>query len=280
VRPELFEFINTPLNLEICRLAPKSWMLAQWAESIAEAVETGATYSRGFPFNSEELCNDIGQVYHGPVVVITDALSYSTTDIFAAGFQDNEIGDVLGTSDNTGAGGANVWRYRDLMHAARRSPNSPFKPLPKGADFWLAVRRSIRVGRHEGRPLEELGIVPDHRHYMTKQDLLHNNRDLIARAARILATKPIYSLSVRRFTQKAGQQGLVISAGSKTPRRETARNIAYVEVYVNDRHFKTLDARNGSIQAKTITLSNRKRADVLVEAYDREKNLVAAYRQK
>src|SRR5215510_2567964 len=157
VRPELFEFINTPLNLEICRLAPKRWNLARWAESIAEAVATGATYSRGFPFNSEELCNDIGQVYHGPVVIITDALSYSTTDIFAAGFQDNEIGEILGTSDNTGAGGANVWWYEDLVNAVGNNSRSPFKPLPKGADLLVAIRRSIRVGRHAGRPLEELG---------------------------------------------------------------------------------------------------------------------------
>src|SRR6266850_2208380 len=85
IKPELFEFINTPLNLDICRLAPKQWNLARWADSIAESVVTGATYSSGFPLNSEESCNDIGQEYHGPVILITDALSYSTTDIFAAG---------------------------------------------------------------------------------------------------------------------------------------------------------------------------------------------------
>jgi hypothetical protein len=62
IEPELFEFINTPLNLEICRLAPKRWNLARWADSIAESVVTGATYSSGFPLNSEESCNDIGQV--------------------------------------------------------------------------------------------------------------------------------------------------------------------------------------------------------------------------
>src|SRR5439155_11785706 len=83
IKPELFEFINTPLNLDICRLAPKQWNLARWADSIAESVVTGATYSSGFPLNSEQSCNDIGQVYYGPVILITDALSYSTTDIFA-----------------------------------------------------------------------------------------------------------------------------------------------------------------------------------------------------
>jgi hypothetical protein len=51
----------------------------------------------------------VGQVYYGPVVLITDAPSYSATDIFAAGFQDNDVGPVVGTAGNTGAGGANFW---------------------------------------------------------------------------------------------------------------------------------------------------------------------------
>ena len=45
IKPELFEFLNTPLNLEICRSAPKTWGLDKWAQSIAESVVTGATYS-------------------------------------------------------------------------------------------------------------------------------------------------------------------------------------------------------------------------------------------
>src|SRR4029450_9324942 len=137
IKPELFEFLNTPLNLEICRSASKTWQLDKWAESIAESVVTGATYSRGFPLNSEESCNDIGQIYYGPVLLITDALSYSTTDIFAAGFQDNEVGEILCTSHNTGAGGANVWWYQDLANALGNKPHSPFKPLPKGADMLI-----------------------------------------------------------------------------------------------------------------------------------------------
>jgi C-terminal processing protease CtpA/Prc len=37
-----------------------------------------------------------GQKYFGPVILIIDALCYSTTDMFAAGFQDHNIGEVLG----------------------------------------------------------------------------------------------------------------------------------------------------------------------------------------
>jgi C-terminal processing protease CtpA/Prc len=279
IKPELFEFINTPLNLEICRQAPKGWNLNQWVDSIAESVITGATYSNGYPLNSEDDCNDIGQVYHGPVILITDALSYSTTDIFAAGFQDNEIGKVLGTSDNTGAGGANVWWYEDLMNSVGTIPDSPFKRLPKGADLLVAVRRSIRVGPKEGRPLEELGIAPDKRHYMTKRDLLKGNEDLIIRAAEILEQKPIYSISVKPFRRKEGSRGARVSASSKVPSGKKEQNISRLDVYVGGRPYNNFDARNGKVTPKTISFrKGRRNTELLVEAFDGKGNMVAAYR--
>lgn len=279
IQPELFEFINTPLNLQICRSAPKNWNLARWATSIAESVVTGATYSSGFPLNSEESCNDIGQVYHGPVILITDALSYSTTDIFAAGFQDNEIGEVLGTSDNTGAGGANVWWYEDLMNAVRAAPHSPFKPLPKGADLLVAVRRSIRVGRQAGRPLEELGIAPDHRHYMTRRDLLQSNDDLIKRAVRILEKKPIYSVRVKASPWKNGSRTVVVRAGTRAKSGNKTQHLSRLDVYVAGRPYKSFDARDGSISPRTLILKrHRGKNNLLMQAFDGANNLVAAYR--
>ena len=288
ITPELFEFINTPLNLEICRRAPEQWELSRWAVSMTEAVQTGAIYSSGFPFSSEESCNDIGQVYHGPVILIIDALSYSTTDMFAAGFQDNEVGEVLGTSDNTGAGGANNWTYDDLMTALRNYPGSPFKPLPKGADIGLAMRRSIRVGRNSGRPLEELGIVPDDRHYITKRDLLEQNYDLLRKAAEKLRSKPAYSLSVKPFTRKAGAWGVVLSCsskipppkttkGSKIPPVKTTGNIAYVDLFLNGRFKKSINAKNGSLRATRVMFEDGN-GELLVQAFDEAHNLVAASR--
>ena len=47
-------------------------------------------------------------------MLITDALCYSAADIFAAGFQDNGLGAIVGTDAHTGAGGANVWTH-DLL---------------------------------------------------------------------------------------------------------------------------------------------------------------------
>jgi hypothetical protein len=244
-------------------------------------VITGATYSTGFPLNSQESCNDIGQKYYGPVVLITDALSYSTTDMFAAGFQDNEIGEVLGTSDNTGAGGAEFWRYQDLVNATQGNSVSPFKPLPRGADIVLAVRRSIRVGRHAGRPLEELGIVPDQRHYMTRRDVLGSNDDLIRRAAGMLIGKPTYRLSVTPYERNDGTRVIVVTAQSKITPPDEAKNISRLDVYIDGRPYKSLDSERGELRAKRFTIGGSKGSiEVLVEARDGTNNLVAVYRRK
>ncbi|HSE98925.1 MAG TPA: S41 family peptidase [Blastocatellia bacterium] len=270
IKPELFEFINTPLNLEICRSAPKKWGLAQWARSIAESVMTNATYSSGFPITSEDDCNDIGQVYYGPVVLITDALSYSTTDIFAAGFQDNEIGKILGTSGNTGAGGANVWPYEALITALGKKESCPFVRLPKGTGMCVAVRRSIRVGRQAGRPLEELGIVPDLRHHMTRNDLLSRNEDLIRKAASVLVKRPAYGLSVQLLQNRDGSHAIRVST----------KNIARLDVYINDRPFKTLNTKDGTRRVGAIARDkHRTKTVLLVNGYNSSNELIAMSRQ-
>jgi hypothetical protein len=274
IKPELFEFINSAINLEICQRDPR---YHPWAASIAEAVVTGATYSLGFPVSSETDCNDIGQLYHGPVILITDALSYSTTDMFAAGFQDNEVGEVLGTSDNTGAGGANVWSYDDLAKAVGKTSKLLFKPLPRKADLAIAMRRSIRVGQREGRPLEELGIAPDYRHYMTRRDLMNSNIDLLTRAAQLLARRPIYSLSVMPIGKS---RGLRISAASKVHARDRKKQISHVDVFVNGRPHSTLTARSGALRGATVLLPrSTAKVDWVVQAFDHDNQLVAASRR-
>lgn len=272
VKPELFEFINSPLNLEICQ---RNSEYSLWADSIAEAVVTGATYSLGFPVTSEEKCNQIGQVYYGPVILITDALSYSTTDMFAAGFQDNEVGEILGTSDNTGAGGANFWRYDDLRNALGQKSRALFKPLPRKADLIFAMRRSIRVGKREGRPLEELGVAPDFRHHMTARDLMERNLDLLNHAASLLEKKPIYALDVKKIPGRKNR--LTVAASSKVRRRDALRKIARLDISVDGRPYQSLNARNGTLP-QTVIEFRRVRGKVAwsIQAFDHKNTLVAS----
>jgi hypothetical protein len=136
IEPERLHFINTSLTLELARRPG----LEVWSDSIAQAVETGSPFSDGFPILPNELenCKRLGQQYHGPVVLIIDGLCYSTTDIFAAGWQDHEIGTILGTDGNTGAGGANVWTHLQLSGVL----SSQKTPPPASAEENPDARRS------------------------------------------------------------------------------------------------------------------------------------------
>jgi cytosine/adenosine deaminase-related metal-dependent hydrolase len=195
IRPARAQFTTSPLLLDLCRRHGPSpdvpdLDLAPWVDSLQQAVATGSEYSRGFPITDEKAANDRGQRYHGPVVLIVDALSYSATDILAAGFIDHRIGLVLGTADNTGAGGANVWRHSDLLYLAGNT--SDLQPLPRDAEMRVSVRRITRVGEAEGEVLEDLGIRINQRHYMSRDDVLGSNDDLIRSAIKLLRKQTPY----------------------------------------------------------------------------------------
>jgi Peptidase family S41 len=169
IDPARLHFLNSTMTLALCQAHP---FIFPWRDSIAQAVETGAEFSQGLALSPVETYNDIGQTYQGPVVLITDALCYSTTDIFAAGFQDHEVGTILGVHDNTGAGGANVWDYTTIAELAGTPTQFPAE-LPKRASFTFAVRRVSRVGRNAGVLIEDLGVPPDAVHRITRRDVTY-----------------------------------------------------------------------------------------------------------
>lgn len=178
ITPENFHFINSPGTDKLCGAMGG---LSQWQRSIRMGFQNSESFSQGFPLTPPERANELGRQYPGQVVLIIDALCYSTTDIFAAGFQDHKIGKILGTAGHTGAGGANVWTYD-----AFAAPLGFVSALPKGVSFRSAIRRSTRVGPNMGLPLEDYGVEPDERHFMTLNDVLNENDDLIEHAANIL----------------------------------------------------------------------------------------------
>ena len=231
IAPERFDFINSPVTRQITASYDD---LKPWAASVAQAVETAAVYSQGLPLTSEQDANSVGQLYQGPVVLITDALIYSTTDIFTAGFRDHNIGRILGTSGNVGAGGANVWDYGLLQ----RDLPAVFRPLPRGTSMRVAMRRATRVGAMTGIPLEELGVIPDDIHHLTRNDVFHDNVDLIAHAARLLHGQRIRKLNARFDT-----------AGGKHTLTVTTLNLSRVDVYVDDRPALSLDVHDGDNSA-------------------------------
>lgn len=236
IEPCRLQFINTPANLDLCRAVRG---LKSWLPSLERAFETGATFSAGYPITSPERCNDIGQRYYGRIVLITDARCYSTTDIFAAGFQDHKIGTILGTDDNTGAGGANVWTLdliREFFQSGQKPP--PISALPKGASMRVAIRRTLRIGDEAGTELEDLGVKPDVRHPLTRDDMLNSSRDLIEHAARLIAGRDAETPGV----------GFVVTASRTAAALRVDLNtlgVDYVDVLIDGRPRDTRDLPGG-----------------------------------
>jgi hypothetical protein len=158
--------------------------------AITEAARATAAPVIPSPLPTEEECNRVGQLYQGPVVLIVDALTYSTGDVFASGFQDHEIGDIIATTGQTGAGGGNPWTYEQIFSKADAA-GELIEPeeLPQKASFAVAVRAITRVRERAGLLLEDLGVQvdADKRHPLTRADVLNKNADLMAHAAKLLA---------------------------------------------------------------------------------------------
>lgn len=241
IEPEPVQFISSSINLNLCRKfnGDPRIDLGPWVPSLQQTVETGAVYSNGFPITPVELCNDTGQIYHGPVMLITDALCYSATDIFAAGFQDHNVGPILGTDGNTGAGGANVWTHelvRSLAQIAMGAA-SPYKPLPRQTGMRISIRRTLRVGKNAGTPVEDLGVVPDQRYFMTKKDLLEDNVDLKEKAGSVLAALPVRTLQVNA----------TLAAGNSVDLKVNASGIDRLDLYLNGRPQQTLNVAGAPV---------------------------------
>jgi len=161
-----------------------------WLESLKAAVRNGETYSAPLPITIPSKCNLAGQIYGGPVVLVADTGTYSSGDLFSAGFVDNGIGHMVCVGDSTGAGGASVWSYGDMRRFAGRAARRVIPPLPEGASVNFSFMRAIRTGPSLGALIEDVGVRPQERHAITRDDLLFENRDLIARCIRWLEKQP------------------------------------------------------------------------------------------
>lgn len=229
IQPTPFQLAVSEQTAGLCRAAPDAY--GAFAASTEQGLTTGAQYSATLPFFDADLINVDGQRYQGPVVLVTDALCFSATDIFAAAFQSHGVGPVLGVDENTGAGGANVHTLPEL-HALW--PDGPFRPMPSGADLRVAVSRALRVGAQAGQPLEDLGVRPDHLHRLTRRDLVEGDPDLLIRAAALLvAQRPdgrFWSLDVASYSD-----GVTL----------TTKNLSRVDVYRRGRPVGTAAVMDG-----------------------------------
>jgi C-terminal processing protease CtpA/Prc len=231
ITPEPFQFISSPLTIGMTRQIAE---LKPWASSLSESVTTGSTFSRGFPITSTDYANNLGQQYYGPVILVTDALCYSATDLFAAGFQDHLIGPILGVDGNTGAGGANVWEH-SYLKSLLVGTKYELKTLPLDSNMRVSIRRNIRVGDYAGTPIEDLGITPNKRHNRTRNDLLKENVDLIKKASEMLADMPVRQLDAVRSNQDGSLKIDLTTLG-----------ISRVDIYIDGRPVLSQNVTDGA----------------------------------
>ena len=109
----------------------------------------GAMYLRDATLNF--VINPRAEVFTGPVAVLVDGSSASTSEIFAGGLKDLGRARVFGTKT-----------------AAAALP-SIFERLPNGDGFQYATANYISEG---GKPLEGLGVTPDVEVKLTREGLL------------------------------------------------------------------------------------------------------------
>jgi hypothetical protein len=199
IEPCRFSWLATDLSRALVANAPGGSGLGKWQSSLEQAVSTGEPYSQALPLTDSARCNDLGQRYSGPVLCVADANTYSSGDIFTAGFVDNGIGDLWTVGMATGAGGANVWGISDVRNAlAGAGRDAPQVPrLPTGVTFTVAVRRITRVRDAAGLPVEDLGVPGHTRYLMTRRDLLEDNQDLVEACCARLAAQPCTELTWR-----------------------------------------------------------------------------------
>jgi hypothetical protein len=214
--PTRFSLLATPMTRAMAQSPFNRLELEQWAPSLEAALSTGEVYSQPLPITDPAWCNDIGQRYGGPVVCIVDANTYSSGDLFAAGFVDNHIGPVISVGEATGAGGANVWTSNDMLEALADTPFA-LEALPDGVQYSIAIRRATRSGESQGVPLEDVGVrgLP---YAMTLDDLLKDNCDLLAFCANQFK-------GAERTSMKVTRRGASL--------RVTTEGLDLLEVYVD-----------------------------------------------
>jgi hypothetical protein len=200
------QFINTPGAIDFAgRLLQAEGLESQFEPLRREWQAAGAQYLASPPLEPRAGYEAVDQAYQGPVALIVDGLSYSSSDVFAAGFQDHDLGIVIGTAECTGAGGGNVLDYESLYRYVQG-----LNPLPNGVEFDSAIRRTTRVRSRSGLGLEDLGVPVKHVHPMTEHDVLGGNEDLLRVARGLLKDSRVrYSLRAnfnaepRSFSVKA-----------------------------------------------------------------------------
>ena len=212
IAPVRFSVLATPFTRDMAAVESLADELSAWRESLVKAVRNGELYSQALPISDPAACNALGQHYGGPVLLVADSTTYSSGDLFSAGFVDNGLGPFVCVGEATGAGGANVWDYNGMRPFLQGSP-AALPALPDGINLTFSFRRATRSGPSEGLPIEDVGVAGGERYVLTRKDLLEGNADLLKHCIALLHKQPATGLS---FEHSAANRTLTISTRALT----------------------------------------------------------------
>lgn len=116
----------------------------------------GTMYMRDATLNF--VVNPRPEVFTGPVAILVDGCSASTSEIFAGGLKDLDRARIFGT------------------HTAAAALPSVIEKLPNGDGFQYAMANYISEG---GKPLEGAGVTPDVEVRLTRKALLHGRDPVV-----------------------------------------------------------------------------------------------------
>ena len=196
ISPSRFSIIASDLTRAMTDAPQNRRELGPWRRTLLDAIGTGEVYSQSVTITPYERCNDIGQVYGGPVVAVVDPTTYSAADLFAAGFADN------GTRHRRQRRPCDRRRRRQRVagrHAQQRAgrhaaPACPGCPRASGSRCrFVAPPGSAPPTAPRSRMSASSGTAT---YAMTRDDLLHGNSGLHAYCARLLEAEPSTSMTV------------------------------------------------------------------------------------
>jgi hypothetical protein len=236
--------------------------LQHWEED--ERSEETRLLSRGRTWSDHGEVNAIGQVYQGPVLLLVDGFTYSAADIFSGGFQDHQIGPVLGLDKSTGGGGAMVKQHGEIL------PFAPLvgldlQPLPAGVTLSVAVLRSARL---DGSFIEGVGVPTDKQFKRQRNDVLRGNPGVLAKACEELARRPSYRLKIESVEPTDTGMALKVSQ----------RGFSTLKVFLDGEPVEASIGENGLLEISS-EFARVVDQTVLLQGLDEKGNVVVSTRK-
>lgn len=226
--------------------------------------------SSGKPVTDVGFANETGQIYQGPVVLLIDAFTYSAANIFAAGFQDHQIGTIVGVTEATGGGWATRWKYLQFNPVVSEGAEVELSPLPEGVTMAVALQRPTRVLKNKGVAVEDVGVKADPVFAPPSREVLEGGADLIEKTCELLWPMSVYRLEMTRAA--------VVDGGLQLTVRQDGR-IADLRCTVNGNTKVLTDTGRGSFSITAAELGRARRYRVALRGFDEKgQSVVAAKR--